>query len=96
VFGLAFVVEVVVGYNPIMHKTQLQKLIFLAFCSFLMGPIFKPQPPLLKQTLSKKGYAWLIKLQEIKRTITLIKRLNYVRGTRIVCVCCFFTTYIIA
>jgi hypothetical protein len=43
VFGLAFVVEVVVGYNPIMHKTQPQKLIFLAFCSFLVGPIPKPQ-----------------------------------------------------
>jgi hypothetical protein len=55
VFGLAFVVEVVVGYNPIMHKTQLQKLIFLAFCSFLMGPILKPQPSPLKQTPSKKG-----------------------------------------
>jgi len=53
VFGLVFVVEVVVGYNLIMHKTQPQKLIFLAFCSFLMGSTPKPQPPPLKQTSSK-------------------------------------------
>jgi hypothetical protein len=33
-FGLAFVVEVVVGYNSFMHKTQPQKLIFLVFCGF--------------------------------------------------------------
>jgi hypothetical protein len=53
VFGLAFVVEVVVGYNPIMYKTQPQKLIFLAFHSFLVGPILKPQPPPLTQIPSK-------------------------------------------
>ena len=50
VFGLAFVVEVVVGYNPIIHKTQPQKLIFLTFCSFLVGSTRKPHPPPLKQT----------------------------------------------
>jgi len=53
VFGLAFVVEVVVGYNPIMHKTQPQKLIFLAFYSFLVDLTPKPQPPPLTQTPSK-------------------------------------------
>jgi hypothetical protein len=37
VFVLAFVVEVVVGYNPFMHKTQPQKLIFLFFVAFLVG-----------------------------------------------------------
>jgi len=37
VFVLAFVVEVVVGYNPFMHKTQPQKLIFLFFVVFLVG-----------------------------------------------------------
>lgn len=37
VFVLAFVVEVVVGYNPIMHKTQPQKLFFLVFYSFFSG-----------------------------------------------------------
>jgi len=52
VFGLAFVVEVMVGYNLIMHKTQLQKLIFFAFYNFLMGPTPKPQPPPLTQTPS--------------------------------------------
>jgi hypothetical protein len=51
VFGLAFVVEVVVGYNSIMHKTQPQKLTFLTFHSFLVDPIPKPQPPPLTQTL---------------------------------------------
>jgi len=44
VFDLVFVVEVVVGYNLIMHKIQLQKLIFLS------TPI--PQPPSLTQTPS--------------------------------------------
>jgi len=52
VFDLAFVVGVGVGYNPIMHKTQPQKLIFLAFHSFLVGPTPKPQPPPLTQTPS--------------------------------------------
>jgi hypothetical protein len=51
-FGLAFVVELVVWYNSIMYKTQSQKLIFLAFCSFLVGFTPKPQPPPLKQTPS--------------------------------------------
>jgi hypothetical protein len=37
VFILAFVVEVVVRYNLIMHKTQPQKLVFLAFSSFFGG-----------------------------------------------------------
>jgi len=46
IFGLAFVVR----YNSIMHKTQPQKLIFLAFHSFLVGPTPKPQPPPLTQT----------------------------------------------
>jgi len=50
VFGLVFVVNVVVGYNPIIHKIQLQKLIFFIFCSFLVGLISKPQPPPVKQT----------------------------------------------
>jgi len=54
-FGLTFAVEVVVGYNPIMHKTQPQKLIFLAFHNFLVGPTPKPQPPRLTQTPSRKG-----------------------------------------
>jgi hypothetical protein len=39
VFVLAFVVEVVVGYNPFMHKTQPQKLIFLAFCGVFSGSL---------------------------------------------------------
>jgi hypothetical protein len=47
-----FVVEVVVGYNSIIHKTQPQKLIFLTFCSFLVDPTPKPHPPPLKQTPS--------------------------------------------
>jgi hypothetical protein len=55
VFGLAFVVEVVVAYNPIMHKTQPQKLIFFAFHSFLVNPTSEPQPPPLTQTPSKIG-----------------------------------------
>jgi hypothetical protein len=55
VFGLVFVVEVVVGYNSIMHKTQPQKLIFLAFHSFLVDPIPKPQPLPLTQTLIVLG-----------------------------------------
>jgi hypothetical protein len=38
VFVLIFVVEVMVGYNLFMHKTQLQKLIFLVFCDFFSGP----------------------------------------------------------
>jgi hypothetical protein len=39
VFVLAFEieVEVEVGYNVIMHKTQSQKLIFLFFSSFFDG-----------------------------------------------------------
>jgi hypothetical protein len=37
-FGLAFVVEVVVGFNSFMHKTQPQKLNFLFFVVFLVGP----------------------------------------------------------
>jgi len=53
VFGLAFVAEIVVGYNLIMHKTQSQKLIFLAFHSFLVDSTPKPQPPPLTQTSSK-------------------------------------------
>ena len=32
-----FVVRVEVGYNPIMHKTQPQKLVFFAFSSFFGG-----------------------------------------------------------
>jgi hypothetical protein len=56
-FGLAFVVKVVVKvvvrYNPIIHKTQPQKLIFLVFYSFLVDPILKPQPPPLTQIPSK-------------------------------------------
>jgi hypothetical protein len=34
VFVLAFVVEFEVGYNSFMHKTQPQKLLFIAFFSF--------------------------------------------------------------
>jgi len=37
VYGLAFMVEVVVRYNPIMHKTQPQKLKFLVFCSLIFS-----------------------------------------------------------
>jgi len=47
-----FVVEVVVGYNSIMHKTQPQKLIFLVFYSFLVDSTPKPHLPSLKQTPS--------------------------------------------
>ena len=36
-FVLAFMVEVVVGYNSFMHKTQPQKLIFLVFYGFFSG-----------------------------------------------------------
>ena len=50
-FVLAFVVEVVVGYNPIMHKTQPQKLFFLAFYSFFSGSYTQTQPQPLKQKL---------------------------------------------
>jgi hypothetical protein len=57
VFVLAFVVEIVVGYNPIMHKTQPQKLIFLVFYSFLVGSTPKPQPPTLTQTPSQNQQA---------------------------------------
>jgi hypothetical protein len=53
VFGLAFVVEVVVRYNPFMHKTQPQKLIFLAFCGFFSGSHTQPQPPPQIQTHTK-------------------------------------------
>jgi hypothetical protein len=37
VFVLAFVVEFEIGYNPFMHKTQPQKLFFIAFLSFFGG-----------------------------------------------------------
>ena len=37
VFVLAFVVEFEVGYNSFMHKTQPQKLLFIAFFSFFGG-----------------------------------------------------------
>jgi hypothetical protein len=54
VFVLVFVVEVEVWYNPIMHKTQPQKLIFLVFfVTFSGGPTHKTQPLPLKQTLIK-------------------------------------------
>ena len=49
-FGLAFVVEVVVGYNSFMHKTQPQKLIFLVFCGFFSGSHIQPQLPPQIQT----------------------------------------------
>jgi hypothetical protein len=52
VFVLVFVVEVVVGYNPFMHKTQPQKLIFLGFCGFFSGFDTQPQPPSQIQTYS--------------------------------------------
>jgi hypothetical protein len=42
-FGLAFVVEVVVEYNSFMHKIQPQKLIFLVFCGFFSGSHTQPQ-----------------------------------------------------
>ena len=42
-----FVVRVEVGYNPIMHKTEPQKLVFLAF---LVGSMHKTQPQPQKQT----------------------------------------------
>jgi hypothetical protein len=53
VFVLAFVVEVVLGYNPFMHKTQLQKLIFLVFYDFFSGFHTQPQPPPQIQTHTK-------------------------------------------
>jgi len=37
VFVLVFVVEFEVGYNLFMHKTQLQKLLFIVFFSFFGG-----------------------------------------------------------
>jgi hypothetical protein len=52
VFVLAFVVEFEVGYNPFMHKTQSQKLLFIVFLAFLVGPTHKTPPPPQKQTPS--------------------------------------------
>jgi hypothetical protein len=57
VFILAFVVEVVVRYNLIMHKTQPQKLIFLVFLVFLLDFTPKTQPPLLKQIEKLKNFS---------------------------------------
>jgi hypothetical protein len=54
VFGLAFVVEVVVGYNLFMYKTQPQKLIFLVFYGFFSGFHTQPQPPSQIQTHTKR------------------------------------------
>jgi len=51
VFDLAFVVEVVVGYNPFMHKTQSQKLIFLVFCGFFSRFYTQPQPQIQTHTI---------------------------------------------
>jgi hypothetical protein len=48
-FVLAFVVEFEIGYNSFMHKTQPQKLLFIAF---LVGPTHKTPPPPQKQTPS--------------------------------------------
>ena len=45
-FVLAFVVKVEVVYNLIIHKTQLQKLIFFYF---LVGPTSKTQHSSLKK-----------------------------------------------
>jgi len=56
VFGLAFVVEFEVGYNPFMHKTQPQKLFFIAFFSFFVGPTHKTPPPPQKQTPSETTF----------------------------------------
>jgi hypothetical protein len=56
VFGLAFVVEFEVGYNPFMHKTQPQKLLFIAFFSFFMGLTHKTPPPPQKQTPSYSSW----------------------------------------
>jgi len=53
VFVLAFVVEFEVGYNSFMHKTQPQKLLFIAFFSFFMSPTNKTPPPPQKQTPSE-------------------------------------------
>jgi len=47
VFVLAFVIDI--KYNRIIHKTQLQKLIFLFFLAFLISATHKTKP--LKQTL---------------------------------------------
>jgi hypothetical protein len=59
-FVLVFVVEVVVGYNQFMHKTQPQKLIFLVFCSFFSGSHTQPQPPPQIQThLTQKRTSYL-------------------------------------
>jgi len=49
-FVLVFAVEVVVEYNLSMHKTQPQKLIFLAFYGFFSGSHTQPQPPPQIQT----------------------------------------------
>jgi hypothetical protein len=43
-FVLAFVVEFEVGYNSFMHKTQPQKLLFIAFFSFFGGSHTKNSP----------------------------------------------------
>jgi hypothetical protein len=37
VFVFVVMVDVEVGYNPIMHKIQLQKLVFHVFSSFFDG-----------------------------------------------------------
>jgi len=48
-FVLAFVVEFEIGYNSFMHKTQPQKLLFIAF---LVGSTHKTPLPPQKQTPS--------------------------------------------
>jgi len=53
VFVLVFVVEVVVGYNLFMHKTQPQKLIFFFFYDFFSEFHTQLQPPSQIQTHTK-------------------------------------------
>jgi hypothetical protein len=80
VFVLAFVVEVVVGYNPFMHKTQPQKLIFLAFCGFFSGSHTQPQPPPQIQTHTtleiKLKAPIMLHIQTIEQLCILINKIR--------------------
>jgi hypothetical protein len=76
VFVLVFVVEVVVGYNPFMYKTQLQKLIFFIFCSFFSGSHTQPQPPPQIQTHLTQKKNKLPPIQTLSKRILRV-RYNY-------------------
>jgi hypothetical protein len=43
-------IKIEIKYNPLMHKTQLQKLVFLVFSSIFGGPQHKSQLQPQKQT----------------------------------------------